>query len=74
VNRHVRSRRATRTGSLLRVDPDGAWERIDSGFAVANRIGFAPDGATLYFAESAGRTVDAYDLNLQRIRVKRQYR
>ena len=53
-------------GSLLRVDPDGTAERIDTGFTVANGIGFAPDGNTLYFAESAGRTVFAYDLDSKR--------
>ncbi len=53
-------------GSLLRVDPDGTHERIDTGFTVANGIGFAPDGRTLYFAESAGRTLFAYDLDLRR--------
>lgn len=53
-------------GSLLRVDPDGAHERIDTGFTVANGIAFAPDGRTLYFAESAGRTLFAYDLDLRR--------
>ncbi len=53
-------------GSLLRIDPDGTHERIDSGFTVANGIGFAPDGRTLYFAESAGRTVFAYDLEPRR--------
>jgi len=53
-------------GSLLRVDPDGAHERIDTGFTVANGIGFAPDGRTLYFAESAGRTLFAYDVDPRR--------
>ena len=49
-------------GSLLRIDPGGACERVDTGFTVANGIGFAPDGRTLYFAESAGRTIFAYDV------------
>jgi len=59
-------------GSLLRVDPGGTHARIDSGFTVANGIAFAPDGRTLYFAESAGRTVFAYDLDLRRGTVSRR--
>jgi sugar lactone lactonase YvrE len=64
-------------GSLLRVDPDGAWERMDTGFTVANGIAFAPDAGTLYFAESAGRTVLAYDFDVKRGAIARrrpQYR
>lgn len=59
-------------GSLLRIDPDGTHERVDTGFTVANGIAFAPDGRTLYFAESAGRTVFAYDLDLRRGAVSRR--
>ncbi|MEP7328041.1 MAG: SMP-30/gluconolactonase/LRE family protein [Betaproteobacteria bacterium] len=59
-------------GSLLRVDADGTTARIDTGFTVANGIGFAPDGSTLYFAESAGRTVFAYDLDAKRGTVSRR--
>jgi sugar lactone lactonase YvrE len=53
-------------GSLLRIDPDGSCHRIDTGFTVSNGIAFAPRGETLYFAESAGRTVFAYDMELRR--------
>jgi sugar lactone lactonase YvrE len=59
-------------GSLLRVDPDGTCERMDTGFTVANGIGFAPDGATLYFIESAARIVFAYDLDAKRGTVGRR--
>lgn len=59
-------------GSLLRVDPDGSCTRIDTGFTVANGIAFAPDGATLYFTESAGRIVFAYDLDAKRGTVGRR--
>lgn len=59
-------------GSLLRVDPDGTWERVDTGFTVANGIAFAPDGRTLYFAESAGRTVFAYDVDPRKGSVSRR--
>jgi len=59
-------------GSLLRVDPDGSCTRIDTGFTVANGIAFAPDGTTLYFTESAGRIVFAYDLDAKRGTVSRR--
>lgn len=59
-------------GSLLRVDPDGTHVRVDSGFTVANGIAFAPDGRTLYFAESAGRTLFAYDVEPRKGSVSRR--
>ncbi len=59
-------------GSLLRVDADGGSERIDTGFTVTNGIGFSPDARTLYFAESAGRTVFAYDFDLRRGKLARR--
>jgi sugar lactone lactonase YvrE/DNA-binding IclR family transcriptional regulator len=51
-------------GSLWRVDPDGSSTRLDTGFTVANGLAFAPDGGTLYFADSAHRAVYAYDYDL----------
>ena len=59
-------------GSLLRVDPDGTCARVDTGFTVANGIAFSPDGTTLYFIESAGRIVFAYDLDAKRGTVSRR--
>ncbi len=59
-------------GSLLRIDPDGSWDRLDTGFTVANGIGFSPAGDTLYFTESAGRVVYAYDVDVRRGRVSRR--
>lgn len=59
-------------GSLLRIDADGAWERMDTGFTVTNGIGFSPDAGTLYFAESAGRTVFAYDFDARRGTIARR--
>jgi len=59
-------------GSLLRVDPDGGWHRVDTGFTVPNGIGFSPAADTLYFVESAGRTVFAYDFDLRRATLSRR--
>ena len=41
-----------RTGGLHRVHPSGAVERIRGEVTVANAIAFAPDGRTLYFADT----------------------
>ena len=49
------------TGSLWRIDAGGSSARLDGGFTTANGIAFSPDGATLYFADSAHRVVHAYD-------------
>ncbi|MBK6337103.1 MAG: SMP-30/gluconolactonase/LRE family protein, partial [Betaproteobacteria bacterium] len=36
-------------GSLFRVDPDGNWQRMDTGFTISNGIGFSPDDKSMYF-------------------------
>ena len=38
-------------GSLYRLDPDGSFHKLDSGYATANGIGLSPDGRTLYVAD-----------------------
>ena len=49
-------------GVLWRIAPDGSAALIDAGFVVGNGPAFAPDGRTMYLADSmAGRTL-AYDL------------
>jgi sugar lactone lactonase YvrE len=49
-------------GILYCVLPDGAWTVADSGFAVCNGPAFSPDGLTLYFSDSVGRRILAYDV------------
>ncbi|MGD9510882.1 MAG: SMP-30/gluconolactonase/LRE family protein [Geminicoccaceae bacterium] len=49
-------------GVLWRVAPDGSAAVIDAGFAVGNGPAFAPDGRTMYFADSMGARILAYDL------------
>ena len=48
-------------GVLWRVAPDGSATLIDAGFAVGNGPAFAPDGRTMYFADSMGERILAYD-------------
>ncbi|CAN5247492.1 CBU_1789 family Dot/Icm type IV secretion system effector [soil metagenome] len=45
------------TGSLYRLHPDGSWSRMDSGYGVPNGPAFSPDGAWLYHADTARRTI-----------------
>jgi D-xylonolactonase len=50
-------------GKLFHVAPDGAVKIVDDRIELANGLGFSPDGRTLYFADSAARTIWAYDVN-----------
>lgn len=49
-------------GALWCIDGQGRAALGDVGFAVSNGPAVSPDGATLYFNDSAGRTVYAYDI------------
>lgn len=51
-------------GKLIRVDRDGAAHVIDEGFHLANGLGFSVDAKTLYFTDSAARTIFAYDYDI----------
>ena len=49
--------RDTRTGRLLRRDPDGSVEVLLEGLAFANGVALAPDESFVTVAESGARTV-----------------
>lgn len=55
---------AANRGNLFRVDPDGAWKKMDTGFTVANGLGWSPDNKRMYFTDSQRRTIYAYDFDL----------
>jgi sugar lactone lactonase YvrE len=57
-------------GKLICVDTDGTARILDEGIHLANGLGFSPDGGTLYFADSGGRTIFAYDYERGRGTVK----
>lgn len=57
-------------GILYCVDAEGRATIGDSGFAVCNGPAFSPDGLTLYFSDSAGRRILAYDLSKQSRRLQ----
>lgn len=50
------------TGSLYRLDADGACRTIDSGYRVTNGPAFAPDGSRMYHSDSALQLIYAFDL------------
>lgn len=45
------------SGSLYRLDSDGRWTTMDTGYAVPNGPAFSPCGRWLYHTDSARRTV-----------------
>lgn len=43
--------------------PDGRWRIGDAGFVVCNGPAFSPEGDILYFSDTMGRRIFAYDLD-----------
>jgi sugar lactone lactonase YvrE len=52
-------------GSLYRLDPDLGITKLDTGYAVANGIGFSPDGGTLYVTDMFHGRILAYDYDVE---------
>jgi sugar lactone lactonase YvrE len=50
-------------GILYCVTPDGIATVADSGFPSCNGPAFSPDGRTMYFSDSVGRRILAYDVS-----------
>lgn len=48
-------------GSLYRLDPGGVVTLMQDGAVVSNGVGWSPDDRTMYFTDSAVRTIWAYD-------------
>jgi hypothetical protein len=55
---------AVNRGSLFRVEADGSWEKMDSGFTVPNGLGWSPDNTRMYFTDTFRRTIYEYDFDL----------
>jgi len=51
-------------GSLFRVNADGSFKKMDSGFTVPNGIGWSPDDRLMYFTDTYRKTVYVYDFDL----------
>jgi sugar lactone lactonase YvrE len=45
------------SGALYRLDPDGSWATVDSGYRVPNGPAFSPCGRWLYHSDTARRTM-----------------
>ena len=48
-------------GSLYAIENDGSVRRLDTGFGLANGMGFSVDGRTFYLTDSVERRIYAYD-------------
>ncbi len=55
---------AANRGNLFRVDADGAWKKMDTGFTVSNGLGWSPDNTRMYFTDSHRKTVYQYEFDL----------
>lgn len=55
---------AANRGNLFRVDADGSWMKMDTGFTVANGLGWSPDNKRMYYVDTARRTIYSYDFDL----------
>ncbi|MDQ7734029.1 SMP-30/gluconolactonase/LRE family protein [Halomonas sp. SpR1] len=49
------------SGYLYRLDPDGTWHTVDSGFTLINGIDWSRDRSTLYVTDSRKGVIYAYD-------------
>ena len=56
-------------GSLYRLDPDGAIERILQNVTVSNGIDWSLDGETMFYVDSASQSIDAFDFDVTAGRV-----
>ncbi len=52
-------------GVLYRLDADRSIHKIDEGYAVANGIGFSPDGKTVYVTDMFHNRILAFDYDTE---------
>jgi sugar lactone lactonase YvrE len=50
-------------GALYRLELDGSCTTVLTGLTISNGIGWSPDGATMYLADSGTGVVDAFDFD-----------
>ncbi|UCE87203.1 MAG: SMP-30/gluconolactonase/LRE family protein [Deltaproteobacteria bacterium] len=55
--------REREAGELYRIDPGGAWVALYGDVGLSNGIGFSPDGAILYHADSAAGQILAHEVD-----------
>lgn len=51
------------TGALYRVDPDGTCTRVLDDIGLPNTLAWTPDGATMYFGDTAQNRIRRYGLD-----------
>ena len=56
-------RRTEHVGALYRLDPDLSCHRMVEGIGSSNGLAFSPDSRTMYFADSQGGYVWAWDFD-----------
>jgi sugar lactone lactonase YvrE/DNA-binding IclR family transcriptional regulator len=52
---------ARNAGALYRMEPDSSFKTMETGLTVPNGMGWSPDNKTMYLADTADRTIYAYD-------------
>jgi sugar lactone lactonase YvrE len=50
-------------GALYRLDGSGRVEKVLGGLTISNGLGWSPDGATMYLADSGPRVIHAFDFD-----------
>jgi ABC-2 type transport system ATP-binding protein len=50
-------------GTLHRLELDGSCTTVLTGLTISNGIGWSPDGATMYLADSGAGRIDAFDFD-----------
>jgi sugar lactone lactonase YvrE len=50
-------------GTLFRLDPDESVHVVLDGVTVSNGLAWSPDGATVYYVDSATQRIDAFDFD-----------
>ena len=50
-------------GALYRLELDGSCTTVLTGLTISNGIGWSPDGATMYLADSGTSRIDAFDFD-----------
>jgi sugar lactone lactonase YvrE len=50
-------------GTLYRLELDGSCTTVLTGLTISNGIGWSPDGATMFLADSGTSRVDAFDFD-----------